>query len=375
MAENTTNPSASAASAGRLALLKQGAMVASFPVGAAPVTIGRDADNTISLPDGHASRKHAVITVQNGIAVIEDLQSHNGTRVNERKVSRRALQPGDAIRIAKTILVYLVDRPPAQIAGWISARHAAGGEMTLPLAERPILIGKAEAADIQVQETGVADFHALIAAQLDAVELIVLAADPPRRIPLKDGAEARLGPLTLRFHKGAPVVPGSAASAPAPPGKKREGHGKREQSVVLKRQCGDATLMGALRDEVERLEGEASSDDFIPLGPLAAEARLVAGADDGSLKLTITRGKRVGETVSVGKAIFTIGSGAECDLVVDEVHVAPKHALIRAHVGKVFIEDLNSPKGTLVNGKTVRRRAIHPGDSLRIGECELLVHL
>ena len=76
-------------------------------LGADPVRIGRSPENDIALNyDAKASRRHAMIKVDNGKYVIEDLGSKNGTAVNGRFITRIALSQGDNIQIGRTTFVF-----------------------------------------------------------------------------------------------------------------------------------------------------------------------------------------------------------------------------------------------------------------------------
>ncbi len=68
--------------------------------------IGRVAGCDLVIQDGKASRRHARIVVAGGVAEVEDLQSSNGTRLNDKPVTRRVLRDGDRIEIGATVLVY-----------------------------------------------------------------------------------------------------------------------------------------------------------------------------------------------------------------------------------------------------------------------------
>ncbi|MEJ2212320.1 MAG: FHA domain-containing protein, partial [Anaerolineae bacterium] len=52
------------------------------PLSAAGASLGRSQDNDVHVPDERASRHHARIDVQQGVYVISDLGSANGTLVN-----------------------------------------------------------------------------------------------------------------------------------------------------------------------------------------------------------------------------------------------------------------------------------------------------
>jgi pSer/pThr/pTyr-binding forkhead associated (FHA) protein len=80
-----------------------------YPVGADDVTIGREADNTILVSSDQASRHHARIRRQGDGHVVEDLGSTNGTFVNSKPVTGQALRHGDVLRVASTVLKYVVE--------------------------------------------------------------------------------------------------------------------------------------------------------------------------------------------------------------------------------------------------------------------------
>jgi general secretion pathway protein E len=63
------------------------------------VSIGRHPDNAIPLTDDQASRFHAEIEPCEGGYQVKDLNSKNGTKVNETKVKDAKLRPGDVIRV------------------------------------------------------------------------------------------------------------------------------------------------------------------------------------------------------------------------------------------------------------------------------------
>ena len=70
------------------------------------ISIGRDPGNTLFIPDGRISRRHAVLTYENGGYIIEDLGSVNGTLVNDKPIIRKGLQIGDTITLGTTALEY-----------------------------------------------------------------------------------------------------------------------------------------------------------------------------------------------------------------------------------------------------------------------------
>ena len=71
----------------------------------APVSIGRAEDSTLVLTDDYASTRHARITLQDGMWIVEDLGSTNGTYLGQRKLDGPVpLEIGVPLRIGKTVL-------------------------------------------------------------------------------------------------------------------------------------------------------------------------------------------------------------------------------------------------------------------------------
>lgn len=70
------------------------------------ITIGRNEDNDVQVDNMAVSGEHARIIKGPGHYFLEDLNSTNGTFVNEEKVAKRVLRENDAITIGKhTILL------------------------------------------------------------------------------------------------------------------------------------------------------------------------------------------------------------------------------------------------------------------------------
>ena len=76
-----------------------------IPVTGAPIHIGRGAECELVLRDSKVSRRHARLVGRDGVLVLTDLGSTNGTMVNGRRVSEMALGAGDRIELGETSLV------------------------------------------------------------------------------------------------------------------------------------------------------------------------------------------------------------------------------------------------------------------------------
>lgn len=64
------------------------------------ILIGRDEDCDCRLEHKSISKLHCVIVKTDGLLLIRDLGSTNGTRVNGQRVRRAALLPNDTVAVA-----------------------------------------------------------------------------------------------------------------------------------------------------------------------------------------------------------------------------------------------------------------------------------
>ncbi len=71
------------------------------------LVIGRDADSHLELPDDSVSRRHALLEPNESGYLLTDLDSTNGTYVNDTRVVTRQLQPGDRVRFGNQIFKFL----------------------------------------------------------------------------------------------------------------------------------------------------------------------------------------------------------------------------------------------------------------------------
>jgi pSer/pThr/pTyr-binding forkhead associated (FHA) protein len=73
---------------------------------ATPVSVGREEGNFIQLNDERVSRYHLKIHENDGVILLTDLQSTNGTRVNGEVVHVWRLRPGDIISVGRSVLIF-----------------------------------------------------------------------------------------------------------------------------------------------------------------------------------------------------------------------------------------------------------------------------
>ena len=82
-----------------------------FPISRHAV-LGRDSSCDITIPGTHLSRRHAELAVKGSTLLIRDLNSSNGTYVNDKKITETALKPGDSVRF--DVLRFKVHGPGEQ---------------------------------------------------------------------------------------------------------------------------------------------------------------------------------------------------------------------------------------------------------------------
>ena len=78
-----------------------------YPVTEQRQVIGRSEEADVALLEPTVSRRHASMTVEEGVCWLEDLQSKHGTFVNSRRVQRVRLKPGDIVVFGLSIVLRL----------------------------------------------------------------------------------------------------------------------------------------------------------------------------------------------------------------------------------------------------------------------------
>jgi len=97
-------------------------------VDGASVTVGRVAECEIHIDDQSVSRRHCTLTLTGEAVLVTDLESANGTFINDRPVKSASAKPGDLIRVGSTVLEY---RDPGALRRGGTARVVADGESAM----------------------------------------------------------------------------------------------------------------------------------------------------------------------------------------------------------------------------------------------------
>jgi pSer/pThr/pTyr-binding forkhead associated (FHA) protein len=137
-----------------------------------PVVIGRTPDNDVQIDNLAVSTHHAHVFYEDNQLWVEDLDSLNGTFVNDQRVKRATLKDGDKITIGKHHIA-------VEVSGDIAAT------MVMPM-ESPRKIQ----AVPKVEET-------VVLTTKKQRDMIQQAARAPEAVPAPVASRARLGSLVV----------------------------------------------------------------------------------------------------------------------------------------------------------------------------------
>jgi len=78
----------------------------------------------------------------------------------------------------------------------------------------------------------------------------------------------------------------------------------------------------------------------------------------------VVNGKHI---VNIDKSLLSIGRKSDNDVVIKSPHVSRFHAQIRYANGHFIIIDLETTAGTSINGKSIKKALLKPGDVISLG--------
>lgn len=97
----------------KLKQLLDGTSIKEYELDDNPLFIGRAAENAIQIEDSTVSGKHAVLTPIESPYLdghleyeLEDLDSTNGTMINNKSIRKAVLHDGDLIKVGRQTLVF-----------------------------------------------------------------------------------------------------------------------------------------------------------------------------------------------------------------------------------------------------------------------------
>ncbi len=222
-----------------------------------------------------------------------------------------------------------------------------------PFAQRPVpltrqvtLLGREADCDIVVPDEQASRHHAEVYWDHGRVQLVdrgslngtrVNGQGVLGQVPLREGDIVEIGSLRYRFEQAA-AVPSPIDASPA----------SESASDV---------------EETRKVPGVPKAQTTIPMPPSV-------------LALVAVSGPRPGARWELRGALTTIGRDAGCEVSLPDSSVSRRHAQVVRQVSGLYVQDLDSQNGTLLNGQPLLApAALRPGDLLRVGEvmlrCEL----
>lgn len=172
----------------RLILQKGAAQQQVLHLRSAVTLVGRGKDCKLRIPSAKVSREHCVLRFHDGVLSVEDLQSANGTFLNNNEIKgKQVVRPGDRLGIGP--VQFLVQYHLGQ-----KAINRLLGEEEIPEVEVAEVVSEDE-LDVEMVE------------EESAVEVIVLPDDDP------PPETAELAIIDTKTHKPLPPV----KKPPSPP--------------------------------------------------------------------------------------------------------------------------------------------------------------
>ena len=85
----------------KLVVLTEGMTGRTHELTAEKTTLGRVEDNTFQIPEPSVSSHHCEVLLQGDEVKVRDLNSTNGTFINEQQITDAVLKPGQILRLGK----------------------------------------------------------------------------------------------------------------------------------------------------------------------------------------------------------------------------------------------------------------------------------
>ena len=98
-----------------LVLFKKNGSRKVFPLPSSVTVIGRRHDCDLWVPLASVSKRHCQLNCSDGVLIIRDLGSRNGTFLNGKAVDEAVIKAGDSIKVGPLVFVLQIDGQPETI--------------------------------------------------------------------------------------------------------------------------------------------------------------------------------------------------------------------------------------------------------------------
>lgn len=88
----------------------------------------------------------------------------------------------------------------------------------------------------------------------------------------------------------------------------------------------------------------------------------------GKRGLLVIKGPNIGDNFFIEKDEFLIGRSPESDVLLDDITVSRKHAILRKDADSYILIDTGSLNGSYLNGNIVEEAVLSNGDRIQIGK-------
>jgi pSer/pThr/pTyr-binding forkhead associated (FHA) protein len=176
---------------------------------ATPVSIGREEGNKVQLNDERVSRYHAKIHEDQGMLVLTDLESTNGTRINGEPTQVTIVRIGDRISLGRSVLMVGSQEEIESLVGPTTTRNGKSREDSSGLAShqtRPtapmtdmFLTGEMRSDELKFQLN--LDAQGLSPAPKSAGDDSSPRGEPPLPVRLSPAQAAQLSELLAHLHQ------------------------------------------------------------------------------------------------------------------------------------------------------------------------------
>jgi pSer/pThr/pTyr-binding forkhead associated (FHA) protein len=320
----------------------KGRVLQTLPFQADVLRIGRMKENDIVIDNVSVSRFHAVLKREKGQVILEDAGSQNGCYVNGTRIaSSILLHPDDEVLIGKHQLVLSEE----------GAQDASSPETAAR--------GKSDAWD--------ASSTYFAGAEVQAKMLEGSGSPPPPEAASVDPQEDP--PL--------PVEP-EVAEVEAPPQEVEEmaddiAVGSAEASVEAA-EPGTEVEVGSGDDDAVPTDEKPEEGLVELVEPPEPVTAAIQPPEEPSWHagLIIQRGGKLDRIIRWDQDQLTVGRSGECEVTLDQAEISRRHAMFVREAGKYEVRDLESINGVLVNGEKTKGRRLQVGDTVKIGDFELV---
>ncbi|MEO5624963.1 MAG: FHA domain-containing protein [Dokdonella sp.] len=129
----------------------------------------------------------------------------------------------------------------------------------------------------------------------------------------------------------------------------------REKALI---RCGDVLCLGTVTIVVKTDRDDSMETTLPPEAPAST-----ASASPARVILRGVSGSHFGKAIAVNSRL-TVGSGADCGLVISEPQIATRYAMVENVGDAIYLRSLSASAGSMVNGVRVRNAIVYPGDQL-----------